>query len=148
MPAELQAHVRYPEDIFKTQRLVYSRYHVTDPGSFYSGQDFWYVPTDPTQQAAGKPATAVLPDAADARSGVPGVRFDHDVLAGQTPDPCRVHECELQTGPGYGKLRVAITAQQRDPGGRCRCRTPSIQPRSGHGAVVAASWWWLRGGAG
>ena len=35
MPTELQAHVRYPEDIFSAQRLVYSRYHVTDPASFY-----------------------------------------------------------------------------------------------------------------
>ena len=38
MNADLVAHVRYPEDLFKVQRLVYSRYHVTDPGAFYNGQ--------------------------------------------------------------------------------------------------------------
>lgn len=49
MPESVLAHVRYPEDIFKVQRLVFARYHVTDPGGFYSGQDFWTVPNDPTQ---------------------------------------------------------------------------------------------------
>ena len=45
---ELMAHLRYPQDLFKVQRDLISHYHVTDPGSFFSGQDFWRVPTDPT----------------------------------------------------------------------------------------------------
>jgi uncharacterized membrane protein (UPF0182 family) len=49
MPEELLPHVRYPEDIFKVQRTIFSRYHVQDPSAFYSGQDFWIVPLDPTQ---------------------------------------------------------------------------------------------------
>ena len=49
IPASLLSHLRYPEDLFKVQRSVLSRYHVTDPSSFYSGQDFWTVPADPTQ---------------------------------------------------------------------------------------------------
>jgi uncharacterized protein len=54
MPEELVAHVRYPEDIFKVQRLVYSRYHVTDPAAFYNGQDFWIIPNDPTNRQANQ----------------------------------------------------------------------------------------------
>ncbi len=49
MPAELLAHVRYPEDLFKVQRTIFSRYHVQDANAFYSGQDFWIIPNDPTQ---------------------------------------------------------------------------------------------------
>jgi uncharacterized membrane protein (UPF0182 family) len=49
MPAEIEAHVRYPQDLFKVQRVVMSRYHVTDPATFYNGTDFWIVPFDPTQ---------------------------------------------------------------------------------------------------
>ena len=45
---DLMAHLRYPQDLFKVQRDLISHYHVTDPGSFFSGQDFWRVPTDPT----------------------------------------------------------------------------------------------------
>ena len=49
MPEGVLAHVRYPEDMFKVQRDVLARYHVSDPQAFYSGQDFWIVPDDPTK---------------------------------------------------------------------------------------------------
>ena len=45
---ELMAHLRYPQDMFKVQREILSRYHVTEASSFLTGQDFWNVPTDPT----------------------------------------------------------------------------------------------------
>ncbi len=44
---DLMAHMRYPEDMFSAQRQILSRYHVTNPSSFYSGNDFWQVPSDP-----------------------------------------------------------------------------------------------------
>ena len=46
----VMAHVRYPEDLFKVQRSLMAKYHVTDPGAFYNGQDYWTVPDDPTQE--------------------------------------------------------------------------------------------------
>src|ERR687889_461961 len=49
MSADLVSHVRYPEDLFKVQRDILTRYHVSDPGDFYSGNDRWAVPADPTQ---------------------------------------------------------------------------------------------------
>jgi uncharacterized membrane protein (UPF0182 family) len=52
MPKSVLAHVRYPEDMFKVQRQIFAKYHVTDPTGFYSGQDFWTVPNDPTRGAA------------------------------------------------------------------------------------------------
>jgi uncharacterized membrane protein (UPF0182 family) len=48
MSPQLVAHVRYPEDLFKVQRQLLTKYHVTDPKAFYSGADFWTVPNDPT----------------------------------------------------------------------------------------------------
>jgi len=56
IPAELAAHFRYPEDLFKVQRDLLSKFHVSDPRQFNSGQDFWEVPDDPAQSgaAAGK----------------------------------------------------------------------------------------------
>ena len=47
MSGELMSHVRYPSDLFKMQRSVLGRYHVTDAGSFYSQQDAWMTPNDP-----------------------------------------------------------------------------------------------------
>ena len=47
--ASLMAHLRYPEDLFKVQREILARYHVTDPGTFYGSNDLWKVPADPTK---------------------------------------------------------------------------------------------------
>ena len=52
MNDELFAHVRYPQDIFKVQRTIMSRYHVTDPVTFYNGSAVWIVPFDPTVSPA------------------------------------------------------------------------------------------------
>src|SRR3954463_12557030 len=46
---ELADHVRYPEDLFKVQREILTRYHVSDPGDFYNQNDRWQVSADPTQ---------------------------------------------------------------------------------------------------
>ncbi|MFD7613344.1 UPF0182 family protein [Streptomyces sp. NPDC059828] len=48
----LKAHLRYPQDMFKVQRELLTRYHVTDPDQFYSGSDAWQVPDDPTNKNA------------------------------------------------------------------------------------------------
>jgi uncharacterized protein len=52
MGEELFEHVRYPQDIFKVQRTIMSRYHVTDPVTFYNGSAVWIVPFDPTVSPA------------------------------------------------------------------------------------------------
>jgi uncharacterized protein len=49
MSADLIAHVRYPSDLFKVQRTILGRYHVTEAGAFYSQQDAWMTPNDPVQ---------------------------------------------------------------------------------------------------
>lgn len=48
MPDAVQQHVRYPQDLFKVQRTIMSRYHVTDADTFYNGTAVWIVPFDPT----------------------------------------------------------------------------------------------------
>ncbi|MFD0856273.1 UPF0182 family protein, partial [Actinomadura adrarensis] len=47
IPPELMAHFRYPQDLFKVQRHILARYHVTDAAAFYNGEGFWEVPEDP-----------------------------------------------------------------------------------------------------
>ncbi|MGI5357293.1 UPF0182 family protein [Streptomyces sp. CA-252508] len=48
--ADLREHLRYPQDMFKVQRELLTRYHVQDPAQFYSGSDAWQVPDDPTNK--------------------------------------------------------------------------------------------------
>ena len=49
---ELMAHLRYPEDLFKVQRELLARYHVTDPAAFFTGRTTGRSPDDPTSAAA------------------------------------------------------------------------------------------------
>jgi uncharacterized protein len=49
MSPALRAHLRYPEDLFKVQRTLLTKYHITDPHAFYAGTDYWKVPEDPTK---------------------------------------------------------------------------------------------------
>ncbi|MFJ8055633.1 UPF0182 family protein [Streptomyces sp. NPDC096142] len=47
----LMAHLRYPQDLFKVQRELLTRYHVTDAQTFLSGSEVWQVPDDPTNKS-------------------------------------------------------------------------------------------------
>ena len=44
MPADLQRHVRYPEDFFAIQARKYATYHMLDPQVFYNREDMWAIP--------------------------------------------------------------------------------------------------------
>ena len=52
IPSALLPQLRYPTDLFNVQRYLLAKYHVTEPANFYSGNDFWAVPADPTVAAA------------------------------------------------------------------------------------------------
>ena len=49
--ADLMAHLRYPESLFKVQRSLLAKYHVTSASQFFSAEDFWQTPVDPTIRA-------------------------------------------------------------------------------------------------
>ena len=52
---DLLAHLRYPEDLFKVQREMLARYHVTSRDDyFYQGSENWEVPEDPTVERRPK----------------------------------------------------------------------------------------------
>jgi uncharacterized membrane protein (UPF0182 family) len=57
MSPELQAHLRYPEDIFSIQSAIYGRYHLVTASSFYSSSDSWQL--SPTA-GAGPQSQALL----------------------------------------------------------------------------------------
>jgi uncharacterized membrane protein (UPF0182 family) len=112
MSDELIAHIRYPADLFKVQRQILETYHVTDPGTFYSANDAWATPKDPTQGNAAKNQppyylTMQLPDQ-DApaftlySTFIPKPKSDDDsqsVLTGYLA-------VNADAGPDYGKLTL------------------------------------------
>ncbi|MER6465468.1 UPF0182 family protein [Streptomyces sp. NPDC001228] len=48
---DLMDHLRYPQDLFKVQRELLTRYHVTDAQTFLTGSEVWQVPDDPTNKS-------------------------------------------------------------------------------------------------
>ncbi|WP_152360631.1 UPF0182 family protein [Microlunatus speluncae] len=49
--ADLLKHLRYPQDMYKVQREILARYHITDPQNWYQNSDLWRVSDDPRQGA-------------------------------------------------------------------------------------------------
>ncbi|TFD29097.1 UPF0182 family protein [Cryobacterium cryoconiti] len=119
MSGDLMSHVRYPADLFKVQRKVLGKYHVTDPGSFYSVDDAWTTPNDPvspstnttlqppyylTMQVPGQESpsfslySTFIPDASGATS--------RNVLTGYLAVDADAGSTDGKRSEGYGKLRL------------------------------------------
>ncbi len=62
IPEELMPHLRYPEDLFKVQRYQLAKYHVTEAGDFYQGNDRWEVPEDPNESSRFQPPYRLFTD--------------------------------------------------------------------------------------
>ena len=45
MPADLRAHIRYPDGIYRIQTSLYTTFHMEAPEDFYHREDQWQIPT-------------------------------------------------------------------------------------------------------
>ncbi|MFF0306584.1 UPF0182 family protein [Streptosporangium sp. NPDC004379] len=102
----LQQHLRYPEALFKVQRDVLSRYHIKDPSAFYSGQDFWNVPNDPSsgERDIKQPPyylSVKMPDTTE-----PTFSLTTTFVPRQGPNLAAFMSVDANPGPDYGKLRI------------------------------------------
>ena len=112
---DLMAHLRYPEDLFKVQRLLLSRYHVDKAEDFFGGNDFWKVPDDPAQeQNAFQPPyylTVAMPDQDEPTFSLTSTFMptgDREVLAGFLAVDSNAGNQSGVKAPGYGKLRLLV----------------------------------------
>jgi uncharacterized membrane protein (UPF0182 family) len=53
MPADLRAHARYPETLFRVQAEIYRAYHMLDPQAFYNKEDLWDIALHTGGQGGG-----------------------------------------------------------------------------------------------
>jgi uncharacterized membrane protein (UPF0182 family) len=59
MEESLQAHLRYPEQLFLIQADIYAAYHMQDPRVFYNKEDLWQTPME--KREAGESPVEVEP---------------------------------------------------------------------------------------
>jgi uncharacterized membrane protein (UPF0182 family) len=45
MPEDLRGRLRYPQGIFGLQAAVFATFHMTNPATFYNGEDQWDIPS-------------------------------------------------------------------------------------------------------
>jgi uncharacterized protein len=112
IPADLMPHLRYPPVLFEVQRQILAQYHVTQPAAFYSGQNFWAVPTDPSGTAPGSSSqppyylTMTMP-------GQPDPEFS--LITSLTPrgrtNMAAFMEVDSNPQSGYGTIRVLTLPQ-------------------------------------
>lgn len=60
MPADLRAHVRYPETLIRAQGEVYSLYHTQNPKVFFQREDVWSIAQHVTLDSEGKRQSAPI----------------------------------------------------------------------------------------
>ena len=48
MDEDLRAHLRYPEDLFRVQSNMYTRWHMTEGRVFFNNGDPWQIARDPS----------------------------------------------------------------------------------------------------
>ena len=104
MPADLRAHVRYPEDLFSIQSERLRNYHMHDPQAFYQKADSWAQPTEVKGQGDRPAPAALLRDDEAAGAGPRGVRPDpavhpaeqieHGGVAGGALGRCRLRAAD------------------------------------------------------
>jgi uncharacterized membrane protein (UPF0182 family) len=52
MPADLRAHIRYPDELYRAQTTLYTTYHMIAPEDFYHREDQWQIPAEERSNTA------------------------------------------------------------------------------------------------
>ncbi|MDP9246391.1 MAG: UPF0182 family protein [Chloroflexota bacterium] len=115
MPQSLQAHLRYPEQLFNIQTQIFATYHMTDPDNFYNRNDAWRIAN--SALAPGSSAVPMEPYYVTAQ--LPGSTKREFVLfvpmtpAGNQRDNMVAWVAGRADPSDYGKLRVLRLPQTR-----------------------------------
>jgi uncharacterized membrane protein (UPF0182 family) len=114
MPADLRAHLRYPEDIFKIQTAVYSTWHMDQPQVFYNKEDQWTVAAMSEKQGTAE-AQAMEPYYTVMK--LPGEQTEEFILmlpfTPKNKDNLAAWMVARADGEHYGKLRAYRFPKQK-----------------------------------
>ena len=103
--ADLLAHLRYPEDLFKVQRKILAQYHVTDANNFYYGTDFWSIPDDPAKRVA-QPQPPYYLQVQMPGDKTPVFSLTTTFAPQKRPTLAAFMAVDSEPGPNYGKIEI------------------------------------------
>jgi uncharacterized membrane protein (UPF0182 family) len=107
MPADLRAHLRYPQDLFRIQSHIFATYHMQDPQIFYNKEDLWAIPQKGEQDMEPYYTIMKLPGEA---------REEFILMIPYTPakrDNMAAWLAARSDGTHYGKLIVYLFPKQK-----------------------------------
>jgi uncharacterized membrane protein (UPF0182 family) len=107
LPADLRAHLRYPQDLFRIQAHVFATYHMQDPHIFYNKEDLWAIPQKGEQDMEPYFTIMKLPGEA---------REEFILMIPYTPakrDNMAAWLAARSDGEQYGKLIVFLFPKQK-----------------------------------
>lgn len=106
---ELMEHLRYPEDLFKVQRQMISKYHVDDPRVFFTNDAFWSIPGDPgyddENKAPDQPPYYVV--SSDPETNKPSFQLI-TAFRGLNREFLAAHMAVSSDPDSYGKITVRV----------------------------------------
>lgn len=117
---DLMSHLRYPESLFKVQRQLLAKYHVSSANQFFSGEDFWQTPIDPVEskknQSEGvlqppyyltmQNQGATEPTFSLTSTYIPAGSVTREILTGFLSVDSDAGNEQGKIGPNYGTLRL------------------------------------------
>ncbi|MBT1182249.1 UPF0182 family protein [Bifidobacterium sp. CP2] len=117
---DLMSHMRYPENLFKVQRELLAKYHVTSASQYYSGEDFWQTPVDPTESQQAQAQDILQPPYyltlqtggtkepvfSLTSSYIPAGTSTREILTGFLSVDSDAGDEKGVIGPNYGTLRL------------------------------------------
>ncbi len=110
MPADLRAHLRYPDQIYRIQTSLYATYHMDAPVDFYHREDQWQIPV--VNRATG----GAVPFMRHIIMKLPGeAQEEYVYMVPFTPrgkDNLAAWMVARNDGADYGKLRVYRLSRQ------------------------------------
>ena len=112
MPADLQAHIRYPEAFFSIQAAKYAVFHMTDPRVFFNKEDLWRV----ASSAARGPASPMTPYYTIMKLPEVGKKEEFILMVPFTParkDNMIAWMAARCDAPDYGKVTVFTFPKQK-----------------------------------
>jgi uncharacterized membrane protein (UPF0182 family) len=117
MSDELLAQVRYPEDLFKVQRNILKQYHISDPNAFFTGENFWIVPDDPTAATTGMPQPPYYMNLQMPGSDKAVFSLTSTFAPAKRPSLAAFVSVSSDPAAGYGKIQVLrLPSQTTIPG--------------------------------
>jgi hypothetical protein len=110
LPADLRAHLRYPDLIYRIQTSLYATYHMDSPVDFYHREDQWQIP------AVNRATGGAVPFMRHIIMTLPGeTRAEYVYMVPFTPrgkDNLAAWMVARNDGAEYGKLRVYFLPRQ------------------------------------